>query len=44
MLLSKNLIEEINHIREKPNDECLLINKKESIHLLQHTHHEVLVQ
>jgi hypothetical protein len=30
MSMSKTLLEEINHIREKSSDECLLINKKES--------------
>jgi hypothetical protein len=29
--LSKNLLEELNHVRDVSNNECLLINKKESI-------------
>jgi hypothetical protein len=35
MSLSKNLLEEINRVRETSNDECLLINKKESIGKLE---------
>ncbi|UJR11505.1 hypothetical protein I4U23_015686 [Adineta vaga] len=33
--LSKTLLEEINHIRENSTDECVLINKKQSIGKLE---------
>jgi len=35
MSLSKNLLEEINRVRENSSDESLLINKKESIGKLE---------
>ncbi|CAF1148393.1 unnamed protein product [Adineta ricciae] len=35
MELSKNLIEEINHIRENTTDECILINTNQSIGKLE---------